>query len=321
MQANGPANQRPSLVQRVLFSVARSSPSRALALSKLIPEAQRERVQVGGLYGELARRDPQAAISAAQSIAADDTRGLAFASIAHAWAETDPAAALEWAGKMPLGQVGAEAIKQGIENWIVDAPEAAVTWLTANKDIPNRDDLIRTSFGRWVRIDTDAARRSALSMTGADKFTAIRSVAPMVAANDAPGAMELLRELPPAMQEEAGRNIIQNLASSDPKAAADLLQTFPPKIGDDSALNTIVNYWGKSDPAAAAAWLLGMPPDRLAPMALRTSPCDGLRRIRPRRRSGTLPIRWTTGTAVSAATSSCSGCKKIRTPRFRGRTG
>lgn len=156
-----------------------------------------------------------------------------------------------------------------------DIPELVEMVQKEAKENPNRFDmesytLMGALFERWAAIDPAASiafvntckSRSFQKTAAGSCFGALGRVDPDRA------RMEFEKLPKGEVRESAGMALVSALSDKDPSAACDLLE----KESNPGGFSTyyaaqIFSNWAKTDPAAAAARLTSMPPDRIGEYA------------------------------------------------------
>ncbi|RYD68050.1 MAG: hypothetical protein EOP83_01565 [Verrucomicrobiaceae bacterium] len=136
---------------------------------------------------------------------------------------------------------------------------------------PNRYDMVNSAltvalFQRWALVDPEASVAFVMNCKSRSfRQFAAGSCFGALAKADPDRAMMAFEKLPKGeIREQASTAMLASLADSDPSAACDLLEkeSSPGGIGDYYAAQ-LFGKWAETDPAAAAARMATLPPDRV----------------------------------------------------------
>ena len=209
-----------------------------------------------------------------------------------AWALAQPSPPPEDSHRTALQTLGSELDE------IPGAMRPFIDKIVARADLPGREGVLKSLFASWALrdarealawVDTvpDQATRSelvswSLSLIGNDNpdefLEAVRKlpdagqrterIADRLAAwaeKDAAAALAWLdRHDDPELAAATGRVegvLLGKLAASDPAAALARWQAIPPGAARAQAALPLATAWGRTDPAAAARWLVALPSD------------------------------------------------------------
>ncbi len=214
--------------QAVFSKWGAKDPKAALAAARALPPAFVQ-AAIGAVIGAVARIDPEAALALALE-AGEAARPLAWKQVFQRLAELAPAAALE----------RAVAQQPGL-----------------------RSSAVAGVFTAWADRDPDAAMTAARGLTDSTlRSSAFDALLSTVAASDPQKARSLLLSLPSAERLLAATSgdVIEVLGAGDPVAAAQAALSLPPGVERTTAITSAGRAWAQQDPAAAMAWLRGLPP-------------------------------------------------------------
>ncbi|MDB6069755.1 MAG: hypothetical protein JWL81_926, partial [Verrucomicrobiales bacterium] len=291
---HSPAENAAALDQNATASLAKHAPaakpsgdrstpaadarSRSLEELSALPASAAKSQALTELGHQLATKDPQAAMAAAQSIPGDADRLDFLRGAMAAWSLTDPRGSLDYARThLPNGQAQSESIRVAIDSWSARDPRAAFVWTEENLSGPLKEEALGTFAQSWARTAPDKAAAWFLE-TGSTSQTLLNNLVTGWAAVDPAAAISWSAQLTQPGNQRVGLvTAIGELARQNPAAAADAalpyLTDAPPSSASSIAgsapegarrsipdLPTILaDIWGTSDPAAAAKWVSELP--------------------------------------------------------------
>jgi hypothetical protein len=219
----------------------------------------------------LGQHDPELAVDLALKSAAsgmggsDDLHG-AFAALAR----KDPAQAIVKMEGLTGPQLTAAVSAIGLE-WAASDPAAALAWLVERPASERRglatgpnngeSDALVVAFGEWVGNGSDAARAWAEALPAGETRIAVQTKLAQVLAERGlvAEATQLLARLGSAADPKAVSNIAASWAKTDPQAAANWVISQPPGQSQNGALSSVVWTWASENPHGVEDWLAQFP--------------------------------------------------------------
>lgn len=238
-------------------SWAAYDPAAAAASLQTMPR-QTALGQMDVIASTWARREPDAAMAWAKSIADPAQRNAALRGAIGVVAQSDPQQATALAAAQPAGERRTLLTHIASSMAEADAP-AALAWAQSLTDPIERQRSLAAvvhSAG-WTN---PAAAREALNLLppGTMRNQALESVVGQLSHSDPAAAQEMVLGLKPNEQTLVMRHLVSGLASTDPVAAEKMAAGLP-LSGDNSwAWRSIAENKAITDPAAALTWAGGL---------------------------------------------------------------
>ena len=140
-------------------------------------------------------------------------------------------------------------------------PTGALDWMLASEASLPAEAFERVAF-TYARTDPSAAAGYVDRVPSRVRAAWIAAVTIGHATTDVPGAMQFLDRFRGEPGFDRGAVMLaQQMAASDPPAAARLLASVGTRGPDGASPEfAIARSWAERDPAAAAAWAIGLPP-------------------------------------------------------------
>lgn len=145
-----------------------------------------------------------------------------------AWARHDPAAAGAWLDTLPDPAERSDYVARSL-GYLQEKPDAFLDLVRRLPSSSDRDDKVLAHISSWAERDPDAA------------LTWLEKTKDPILAAAAPRLEGLL---------------LGQLAASDPATALARWQNLPASAQSPALAAQFASHWGKTDPAAATAWLL-----------------------------------------------------------------
>jgi hypothetical protein len=213
--------------------------------------------ELAGLIEQMARLDPQRAISLAAAQTNLRLRAALLRAALKGWGATNPEAAAEWAQSETVMD-RAQALNALLQGAVEDPGKAAsLTAALIQKDSSRaleygsdlisalsesgqfdraanfaasgaehcRDDWMLAAYSRWAEFQPQAAVASAMQLAD------------------------------PGVRATALNAITVGWSPTDPKGMVEYAQNYLPPEQQSSALSGAIGFWADSDPAAAAVWI------------------------------------------------------------------
>ena len=235
--------------------------------------------------------DPQAALTAVESVADKSQRESWRSSLMNRWIAEDPRAAMDWTLALPISDQRTSLLARIAEAIAKDAPaemlafaqglgdtkarravarKVLAVWsktepasvLAALEDIADRE-VVRIgeqyAFDNWVESDPRAAYGWALSQRPSESRSSLLTQALAVLAQSGrQEALALAADLEGEVRIDAIERIVQDWSTEDPRGAAAWLDGSPYMTPN---LHQLVSNYAELDPLEALDWLQTQPAD------------------------------------------------------------
>lgn len=220
------ATERQAAMQQALGLWSQKEPQAVIKyLDGLSPD---DPLQAGRFMAiaQLARRDPEAAIRSAKSIADEKQRGSLLTSIFFSLINSAPGEALKLIDEMPVDDAQKESFRASAIQRIAGSDIAkAVDMAAAIRDEKARASFLGSLVETWARTDLDAAL-AYVEGKGND----------------------------PALKNVMGR-LALSVAETDLTKAKGMVEGMADGPERKNAMASLARLWGAVDPSAAASWL------------------------------------------------------------------
>ena len=285
------ASMQRSVKSLVATALARSDPARAIAWLRE-DESADSQIVLSGVLGEIAQRDPQLALSEAQSIADRRLRDQAYASIVMTAAQNDPVQATDFVELIEDPSLRQASVSQIAAQWSQFDVDSAVAWLTtldpgdqhnafeqlgqnlAYADIDRAIELLpRLPAGSAGRLKLQIASQMIEQKTfdeaqvfveqfkGTEEYPQMQvALVSQLVATDTERALQMASSVEdPRIRDQLYTSIVVQQAARDPQRALHMLDSISDQNARTSAAGQIAYNWFAQDPAAAKAWMRGLP--------------------------------------------------------------
>ncbi len=209
-----------------------ADPAAAIAWAQGNLAGKRQRSAVSSAIQRLAKIDPLSAVSVLEGLPAGEARDEAFGNLIAGWGSHDYKAALEYARTSTGRSDHASALIGLAKTWVTEAPALAKAYL---------EDSRRDGDEGFKHL---AHLLAVAQVEGNPEQTLI-----WAATLDGPAG------------ERAQRSAIIAWADENVETVARFIATAEPSISDAYA-PILASAWTAQDPAAAAAWASGLPPNQ-----------------------------------------------------------
>lgn len=241
-------NQALREIEQMPMGAERSQRCRDLCLASKIPDTKTadsifsllsgvDRINMSGLIANnLAKSDPQAALTWAGNLPSGKSRSNALLEATKVWASKDPKNALEWSLKNNTIAENTHILAGVYSVWENKSPTEALAWLDTLPNSKNRETLMGQAISNLLKADSSKAFAlfdNQLSIEG---------------------------------QRILSFEIASKLLLADPTSATSWAATLTDQTARQNATGRIAAEWGASHPDAAAAWAEKLPqgPERAA---------------------------------------------------------
>lgn len=271
----GETGMQRQAYQNLSWSLGRTDPDLAIAMSKAFPPGQMaEAFARGAVDGAPIEKLPDL-LRQLDDLPEGRTKGNLVARAIQRIGERDPAQAAKMAAVLPDGQEYSWAFSNLASQWAIENPDAALAWAAGIEDPERRKLAQQGALGQLTGQDPIAAAKIAAAMQGDVDPSVFSNVAANWAQRDPDAAMDWAAKLSGDARREALTGAIGGYADADPIKAAEMfsryesvlhaLDTGSPDSGGANALaNTasrLASTWAQWDPEAAAQWGLSLSGD------------------------------------------------------------
>lgn len=255
------ANQES--IDRILMQWSGTDPVSSLNWIAQNPHLIKERYVEENALMQLMHQDPQAGLERLASLSDPNLKTMLETEYASALAGQSPEQAFQWASGLSTAAARSAAQQRVLETWVYQAPEDALTHLDqlgsneidahtkrylyisaatqktindpqgtmewiATLPVAFQDSTRSATFQNWYSIaPNDAMQWLEYSADYQQKNVMLRSVAPMLPAENLEMALQLYPELDSQTQVEMGYGIIEHLYTQDPERAVQWVDSLP----------------------------------------------------------------------------------------------
>ena len=233
----------------------------ALAWAKTLEKGEARNDSIAVVAGQLAKRDPNAALKLIGENFAGRDAGAAYDNVFSAWAETDFASAYAAAQGLTDPGMRTRAMRAALGQKVETDPRLVIESIRTAKLSELRWDLGNRAMSRWAERDLNAARDYALGLPAGElRDQQMQTVAREMARRDPRGAIEWLRNLPEdSSRDEALQGLFSAWAGSDSKAALEAARDLPEGRMRDSAMSQLAQNLVDTDIKTTLAILKELP--------------------------------------------------------------
>jgi hypothetical protein len=260
-------SKRKGAIAGLIEALAESDPKQAF---ELVEKTETYSDPVEMVFENWVEQDPEEAASHAAKLPRGFQRQAAIRAVTTRWAESNLENALQWAESLPESDVTGKAgygdgtpVALIVANWMDKDPESALRWIKERSLNPRTANLLAAST-REVFFKTGNPMLSAqivlMLQPGEPRNNALGNLIRWWGDNDLDGAITWATEQSGDVQAATIPSLAGRLAETDPEKALDLASN----LGDAArakAFGEIVSAWAHRNPAAAAEWLQGQPPN------------------------------------------------------------
>ena len=287
-----PDARRMQLMQTVIQSVARRDPEAALKILQAQPETNQMGWMSSQVFEQWVQRDPAEAAKNAEGMKSGISRDRALQSVAANWAARDPVSAMRWAESFSDKANQNRLLRSISQAWAQQDAKAVIEWAGKLSETGLRQDALGAAFGQIASTDPGAAEAQLrLIPAGQERDNLVNRIVGNYS-QDPRMALRFVELLPEGPQRvSTTMNLLTRMAASDPKGAAEIFQTLPAEqasnqlaqfagslatgnldfakdwvdqLGDPAlkmqAIRSIATMAARSEPKAAAEWLLEKQP-------------------------------------------------------------
>jgi hypothetical protein len=151
-------------------------------------------------------------------------------------------------------------------SWARTEPAAAAAWALAHAEPENHEStangVTRDVFLRWFNTDASAAISWWNNLPASPLRDALGNEACTKFADEGKieEALAMYRPLAGKSQPQITQMLAQNYAEREPAAAASWLMSLPPDVAISDATTSILSRWIPRDPEGVANWIQALPP-------------------------------------------------------------
>jgi hypothetical protein len=153
--------------------------------------------------------------------------------------------------------------------WTVENPSEALNW-ALSKTNSAMDERLRTAFDFWLNDDAAAARRWLSQLPDSIQRTELgnRLAADLAEKGDLESALTFFVPNSSVDSVRSTGNIAAAKARTDPAAAAEWLAGLPSQAGGHHVIQWVLGDWFRRDPNAVAAWIEALPKGKMRDKSL-----------------------------------------------------
>lgn len=240
-----------------------SEDSVAVALAQFKQQPRERRVQeLEAVVGAIAATDPLRALALVDEESVGDLAAQLRAQVYAAWARRDPRAAIAALNARESEATAPQCLAEVVATWSQDDPAAVGAWLADTAAGPARDAAWHSFVLALGRTDPDLVARFLVNSGEAPLARAAAgSFAATWAQADLSGAIAWLQVLPAgAVRTAVLPQIVPAWAGREPAAAAEFVLTLPPENRHDACAH-VARAWAHSDADGAVRWARSLPPE------------------------------------------------------------
>lgn len=220
-----PGNAYSNAASNIVSQWARTASNKqdVFEWAKKLPEGETRSNSLNSLFSTWSATDPQSALTALNSLSADDKKSAARA-IASGWGST--------------------------------SPEAAIQWASATSDAGERSVLMQSAISQWATTSPDAAANYVSRLPESERVASMQAVVSMWASKDTEAAAGWLDRQPAGAAKDASLiPLARKIAQEDPEAAL----TWVAGISDQNQrlqqVESIARDWLRQSPSDARHWI------------------------------------------------------------------
>ncbi|HWB03785.1 MAG TPA: sigma-70 family RNA polymerase sigma factor [Verrucomicrobiales bacterium] len=247
-----------------LTQLAAIAPAEALPLLAALKGADLARVLADtAALDRIAEHDPATTAGLLAGIPMNSSAAPLFARLAELWAARDPQKALTWAESLDFEQVRSQALMKLYPEWAKQDRTAAFAALARVPEGEFRRSIFDEMAWGLISNDLSHAETWVRSLEGNQRSYALGLLSAHVSTIDHNRGRALLEEAVSSgaarlswPSEEVGRAWAQH----DPAAAGKWAMTLPEGDIRQHAAEGVARTWVAADPVAASAWIATLPP-------------------------------------------------------------
>jgi hypothetical protein len=226
-----------AVLARAHAALERDDVAGAVTALQMLPNGDRS-AAVLNLAADLAHRNPERAARFAEALPGGPAQPEALAIAAHAMMAGNRTAAVSWAFSLSSDHLRDVAIAAIAGDAVAADPIAGLQWIQSLPETRERLELLRLAAAAWAHRDPDAALQWVGTLHG-------------------------------TLREDVTASIGFELAQSTPRRAVAVASALPATRDRRLLFTEIAQTWIAQDPAAADAWVRGLPsgPDKDAALA------------------------------------------------------
>lgn len=241
----------PSTTDLRTPKAAQRSWQNALAIS----DREARRYALFTLAHEWARKDPQAAIQAIESLRERSQREMLLQMAVQGWSQTDPQKAAEWVLARPPSHARAQLLSSALSAVVAKDPSAALAMLD-RLSATERERIMPSVLMNWARREPQAAAAWLQKQDDVQKRQdALVMLANAYAERDPDEAMRWASSLPEETAQLVMGQVIERIARDDPERASIVVRQMKEGPQRASAVSRVAQVWAQWDPRAALSWV------------------------------------------------------------------
>lgn len=238
-----------------LGNLASRDPSAALTLAESLPAGEEREMALRWVATGLPPRNISQALALAEGLSDPDTRKEAIAEIIAARAASDPADALSALANIQDARTRNSALAATAQAWAASDPVGALNFAVEKATLDISTNLL-SELASSPRVDSGALLDAVLSnMPSGDSFhSTVCDLFENWAAKDPSAAAQALMKIPPGpSQASAAADIAAAMAKSgaSKQQVAAWVASLPEGNTRKQALDSLYDAWGNTDPEGA----------------------------------------------------------------------
>ena len=243
------------VAKRELGGLAEPDIRSALAVVAGLPKSRDRDSLRANLYRAWAKLNPSAAWNAALADPLD-TNNSNLGAVAGEIAKKNPDSAISLALSLGMGNKRTSVLQSIFTDWGKEDPAGAVAYLNKHPELPTTYWSIGSALGDMVEKDPRQAAALALSLVDQQtRGSCIYTVMRQWAERDPKAALAWAQNLDNvALRQEAMSNALSGWVGKDPKAAMDAAQAIQDPTIRAAAMQGAWYTWFQKDPAGAMAY-------------------------------------------------------------------
>ena len=246
-------------------------PEAVLAYVRTMPRGSEYSQALLQTLHAIGRRDADRALTLARDLIRGQEELPFYSGIFFQMAQENLPGAIERLALVPAGEARIQAVRALVDVWTRTDFEAAFAWAQQLPDAAMRNTALESVFNELsARDPLRAIELAQKSLTGASRSRAVSRAVQILTSTDPARASELVGELPPGdLQGMAAVTVAHALASRNIETALEWVKTLAVDYTRWTALNGVLSVWAQKDQAAAARYVLDMPPGQPLEFAAR----------------------------------------------------
>lgn len=254
----GMGGRRSTVMSAVFSEWSKADVSAAIAYSNAHPDLPVDSFSFSLALNQLAEKEPLRAANLALTFKDESRRSIALTNLMGTWVESDPAAALKWAQALSNPKLRHDAIAATVGAWAKSDPAAALAYVQAIPNAETRTESFKKAWTDWFKNSPKEAAAYLGSTTDEKLLQSVRFYFSILSEGFSPKERaSLLAQIPAGKIKEDISSAMTDsqIRKGQFNPALELLNAMPDSSGRDRNVVKLGLEWGKTDLAAASAWL------------------------------------------------------------------